>query len=53
MSQKYYKHWYKFSKQTNTSIPQQISFAGKLEAEDGATMFFSLKSSKKLLLTFL
>ena len=24
----------------NTSIPQQINFVGKLEEDDGATMFF-------------
>ena len=28
------------SKQTNTSIPQQISFLGKIEEDDGATRFF-------------
>ena len=27
------------SRQTNTSIPQQINFTGKLEKDDGATMF--------------
>ena len=26
------------SRQTNTSIPQQINFTGKLEKDDGATM---------------
>ena len=30
------------------SIPQQINFTGKLEKDDGAAMFLSLKSSKKL-----
>ena len=28
------------SGQTNASIPQQINFIGKLEADDGATLFF-------------
>ena len=28
------------SRQTNTSIPQQINFVVKLEQDDGATMFF-------------
>ena len=28
------------SGQTNTSIPPQINFTGKLEEDDGATMFF-------------
>ena len=36
------------SRQANTSIPQQINFTGKLEEDDDATMFLSLKSSKKL-----
>ena len=32
----------------NTSIPQQISFTGKSEEDDGATMFLLPKTSKKL-----
>ena len=37
------------SSQTNTSIRQQIIFTGKLEEDDGATVFFLwLKSCKKL-----
>ena len=28
------------SKQTNTNIPQQMNFIGKLEEKNGATMFF-------------
>ena len=28
------------SRQTNTSIPQQINFVGKLEEKDCVTMFF-------------
>ena len=35
------------SRRKNTSIPKQINFVGKLEEDDGATMFFlSLKSTK-------
>ena len=29
------------------NIPQQMNFLGKLEEDDGATMFLLLKSSKK------
>ena len=35
------------SRQTNTSIPQQINFEGKLEEHYGATMFFIAKKQKK------
>ena len=35
------------SRQTNTSIPQQINFEGKLEEHYGATMFFTAKKQKK------
>ena len=54
----YHQSYYKLidkdlSRQTNTSIPQQINFVRKLEEEDGATMFFYLKGSKKLFKTFL
>ena len=38
------------SKQTNTTIPQQINFAEKLEDDDSTTMFLSLKSFKKIIL---
>ena len=31
------------SRQTNTGIPQQMNFAGKLEKHDGAVMFFIAK----------
>ena len=37
----------------HTNIPQQINFIGKLEKDDGATMFLSLKSNKELFQTFL
>ena len=47
--QKYYKLiGIDLSTQTNTSIPQQINFVGKLEEGDGATIFLLLKSSKRL-----
>ena len=36
------------SRQTNTIIPQQTNFVGKLDKDNGATMFLLLKSSKKL-----
>ena len=35
------------SRQTNTSIPQQISFAGKLEEDDDATMFFIIENQQQ------
>ena len=34
-------------RQTNTSIPQQINFEGKLEEHYGATMFFIAKKQQK------
>ena len=41
----YYQNYYKLSgtnlsRQTNTNIPQQIIFTGKLEEDDCAVMFF-------------
>ena len=41
----YYQNYYKLvainlSRQTNKNIPQQINFRGRLEVDDGATMFF-------------
>ena len=49
----YHQNWYKpididLSRQKNKRIPQQISFRGKLEKDDGGTMLLSLKSSKKI-----
>ena len=38
------------SKQTNTSIPQQINFTGKLEEDDGAAMFFVSEMQQKTFL---
>ena len=40
------------SRQTNTSIPQQINFVGKLEEDDGATMFFIAEKQHKTILNF-
>ena len=52
--QKYYKLiGIDLSKQTKMNIRQQFNFVGKLDKEDGATMFLSLKNSKKLFKTFL
>ena len=49
----YYQKYYKligtdFSRQTNTSIPQQINLVGTLEEDDGSAMFFIAKNQKKL-----
>ena len=40
------------SRQTNTSIPQQINFTGKLEKDDGATMFVIAEKLQKTILKF-
>ena len=40
------------SRQTNTSIPQQINFVGKLEKADGVTMFFIAEKQYKTILSF-
>ena len=52
-----YHQYYKLigidlSKQTNTSIPQQISFVGKLEEDDSPTMFFIAEKQQKTILNF-
>ena len=49
----YHQNYYKLigidlPRQTNTSIPQQINFTGKLEEDDSATLFLLLESGKKL-----
>ena len=49
----YHKKYYKcigidLSRQTNTTIFQQINFIGKLEQGNCGTVFSLLKSSKKL-----
>ena len=36
------------SRLTNTSIPQRINFTGKLEQDDGATMFSIAEKHQKL-----
>ena len=53
----YHQNYYKLigidlSRQTNTSIPQQISFIRKLEEDDGATMFFITEKWQKTILNF-
>ena len=51
--QKYYKLIGKdLSRQKNTSIPQQIGFVGKLEEDNGATVFFAGKKQQKTILNF-
>ena len=40
------------SNQANTSIPQQINFTGKLEEDDGATMFFNAEKQQKHIFNF-
>ena len=53
----YHQNYYKLigidlSRQTNTSIPQQINFAGKLEEDNGATMSFMAEKKQKTILNF-
>ena len=53
----YHQKYYKLigtdlSRQTNTSIPQKINFIGKLEEDDGATMFFIAERKQKRILNF-
>ena len=53
----YHQNYYKLigidlSRQTNMSIPQQINFVGKLEEDDGATMFFIAEKQQKTILKF-
>ena len=48
----YYKENYKLiaidlSKQTKLKDPQQINFIGKLDKDNGATMFFIIEKSKE------
>ena len=40
------------SRQTNTSIPQQINFVGKLDEYDGAKMFFIAEKQQETNLKF-
>ena len=47
--QKYYKLiGIDLSRQTSTSIPQKINFAGKLEELDGVTISFIAEKQQKL-----
>ena len=49
--QKYYKLiGIDLSRQINMSIPQQINFKGKLEEDNGATMFFIVEKQQKSIL---
>ena len=53
----YHLNYYKvigidLSRQTYTSIPQQINFVGKIEEDDGATMFFVSEKQQKTVLNF-
>ena len=53
----YHQNYYKLigidlSRQTNTSIPQQINFVGKLEEDDDTAMFFIAEKQQKAILNF-
>ena len=53
----YHQNLYKLigidlSRQTNTTIPQQINFVGKLKEHNGATMFFITEKQQKTILNF-
>ena len=53
----YHENYYKLigidlSRQTNTSIPYQINFTGKLEEDDGVKMFFVSEKQQKTILKF-
>ena len=53
----YHQKYYKLiridlSRQTNTSIPQQINFVGKLEEDYSAAMFFIAEKQQKTILNF-
>ena len=37
---------------TNANIPQQIIFSGKLEEDDGPTMFYIAEKQQKAILNF-
>ena len=51
--QKYYKRIdIDLSRQTNLRIPQQISFVGKLEEDDNATMLFIAWKQQKTIPNF-
>ena len=54
----YHQNYYKpvgidTSKQTNTSIPQEINFTGKWQQDDGgATMFFITEKQQEIFINF-
>ena len=53
----YHEKYYKLigvdlSRQTNTSIPQQINFIWKLEEDDDATKIFVSEKQQKAILNF-
>ena len=53
----YFKENYKFiavelSKQTKLKDPQQINFIGKLDKDNGATMFFTIEKSEETTFNF-
>ena len=53
----YHQNYYRLigidlSRQTNTNIPQQVIFIGKLEEDDGATMFFIAEKQQKTIPNF-
>ena len=51
--QKYYKLiCIDLSRQTNTSIPKQFNFVGKLEENDGATMLFNTEKHQTTIANF-
>ena len=53
----YHQNYYKLIgidlwRQTNTNIPQQTNYIGKLEKDDGATIFFIAEKQQKAILNF-
>ena len=53
----YHENYYKLigidlSRQANMNIPQQINFTGKLEEDDGATMFLIPEKQQKTIPIF-
>ena len=53
----YHQNYYKLgdmdlSRQTNTSVPQQINFVRKLKEDNGATLFFIAGKQHKAILNF-
>ena len=53
----YFKKYYKLiaidlSKQTKLKDPQQINFIGKLDKDNGATMFFIIEKSEETTFNF-